>query len=95
MNTSKGRVSEIWEAKFNGYPIVGQVLQSQLQYVRVDYYDQIPEASWIHFVRIIRSEKVEDMGKRYKWSESSRFPFEKYLKRVYPTGIWQWEIVNE
>ena len=95
MTILKSRVGEMWEGTYNGFPTLGMITSSQAVGYRYDYYPELNKREiWQHFVKIIRSNNLNYIGKTHKWKEDSICPFEKFLKRIYPIIEWQVETIK-
>lgn len=78
----KSRIGEMWEADYNGYPIIGQVVKSICVGERYNYYPHGRTEVWNHFVKILRSSNPEDIGKTRKWKEHKYSLFEQKFKYI-------------
>lgn len=96
MNNLKSRVGQILESNFNGYAITGLVTKSQYIGTGYETYDY-PNSSyeiWHHWLKILKSGNTIQVGKTQKWKEYGYRPFDRYIKQIHSTGMWQWKIVK-
>ena len=96
MNKLKSRVGQILEANFNGYAVTGLVTKSQYIATRYETYGY-PNNSyeiWYHWLKILKSNNKIQIDKTQKWKEFGYAPFDKYIKQIHSTGIWQWNIIK-